>query len=158
MSHIEPMLMEVVENTVAMRDDVLSLLSDADLGLSLGGDNPPLAVEWALLAETQRHYTDALRTFRMTWEGYRPHMEDAQSIASLKAVFARQDAEMAAVISGLSADDVAGRQVDHGEWQVSVDIHTSMYREALLIFLSRAVMYLRFLGKPIPEKIQLWIG
>ncbi|MBW4437679.1 MAG: hypothetical protein KME04_11125 [Pleurocapsa minor GSE-CHR-MK-17-07R] len=158
MNHIEPMLMGVITETVEMRDQVLGLISDQDLGLSLGGDNPPFALEWALLAETQRHYTDALRTFRMTWEGYAPNMADAQSVASLKAVFARQDAEMDAVLNGLSADDVASRQVDHGEWQQSVDIHMSVYREALLIFLSRAVVHLRFLRKPIPEKIQLWIG
>ena len=158
MSHIGPMLLSVLKETAEMRDEVLSLLTDADLGLSLGGDNPPFAVEWALLAETQRLYIDSLRTFRMGWEGYHPNMADAQSVASLKDIFARLDEEMDTVIEGLSAEDVANRSVDRGTWHTSVNVQLSIYREALIIFLSRAVVHLRALRTPVPEKIQNWIG
>jgi hypothetical protein len=144
-----------------LRDQLMKILADDDLSYRVGGANPSLGGLCREIGEIERSYIDSFKTFRLDF-AYRnadPRLE--KSVAALSSWYAELDSELTAALQGLSEDDIANRTIDRTDFpgfapvlRVQLDI----YKEALLIFYSKADVYLRALRKTPPEQWRKWIG
>jgi hypothetical protein len=143
----------------SLRDQMMGLLSDADLAFTPGGANPPLGELCRVIGEVQTAYIASFRTFTLDF-GYRhPDPSIARSVARLSQWYGELDAELRQVVEGLSDEDVQGRLVQRGpEFQVLPHVQLLIYQEALLIFYGKASVYLKALGKQLPEQWRAWIA
>ncbi|HJZ48156.1 MAG TPA: hypothetical protein VKE41_13350 [Roseiflexaceae bacterium] len=143
----------------AMRDQLMEILTDSDLGYSPGGANPPLGVLCREIGEVEQSYIDSFKTFRLdfSYRNTTPGLE--RSVVQLKSWYAELDAQLRAAIEGLSEQDISSRMVDRGgDFKLPMQIQLDVYKEALLIFYGKAVVYLRAIGKTPPEQMQEWLG
>jgi hypothetical protein len=68
------------------------------------------------------------------------------------------DRDLKATIEALSEDAIQNRKVDRGpDFKVSPLIHLTIYNEALLIFYGKVSVYLKMMGKTLPQQWQAWI-
>ena len=145
----------------ALRAQLMEILSDDDLGYQVGGANPSLGALCREIGEIERSYIESLKTFRQDF-GYRnadPRLES--SVAALSAWYAELDGELRAAIEGLSEDDIANRTIDRldfPDFKPLVRVQLDIYREALLIFSTKVSVYLRAMGKRLPQQWREWIG
>ena len=147
----------ILHETEAIRCALMDMLTDDELRCKLPGDNPSLGELCVEIGQVQQSYIDSLKTFKQDWN-YRPVPAAlATSVEKLKAWYSQLDSEMDAVFSGFSEQDIVTRTIARG---LSVPVRTQLhiYREALLIFYAKAVVYLRSLNKPLPPQMAEWIG
>ena len=88
-----------------------------------------------------------------------PRLES--SVAALSSWYAELDRELRAAIESLSEDDIANRTMDRRDFpdfKPLVRVQLDIYREALLIFATKVSVYLRAMGKGLPQQWQEWIG
>jgi uncharacterized damage-inducible protein DinB len=142
----------------SIRDQLMEILTDSDLGYSPGGANPPLGVLCREIGEVEQAYIQSFKTFRLdfSYRNTTPGLD--RSVAQLKSWYAELDAELKAALEGLSEDDVRNRMVDRGHFKLPPQIQLSIYNEALLIFYGKVIVYLRTMGKTPPEQMQEWLG
>lgn len=141
----------------ARRDELMDLLSDADLDYSPGGANPSLGQLCAELGATQAAYVESFRTFKIDFTSVSDDSLPA-TVSALRAWYARLDEELEAALRAISDDDVATRQIDRGDFQVPIPINLDLLREALLIFYGKASVYAKAMGKGLPPTWQMWFG
>jgi len=147
----------------SLRNELVELLGDADLGATVGGGTSTLGALCREIGEIEHSYVESLRSFRQDF-GYRhPDPAVESSVAALAAWYAQLDHELAAAIADLSEDDIATRRIvredfDIDEFSPLPATHLDIYREALLIFYGKVSVYLRALGRPLPPRWQHWIG
>ena len=145
----------------ALRDQLMELLTDEDLGTRLGGETMSLGEICREMGEVERSYVDSLETFRQDWQ-YRnddPRMET--SVSALRDWYRDMDRELMETIRALSEHDIADRRIvrsDFPELLPQVAFQLDQYRECLVIFSGKASVYQRALGKPFPEQWRTWIG
>jgi len=145
----------------ALRAQLMEILSDEDLGYRVGGTNPSLGALCREIGEVEYSYIESLKTFRQDF-AYRnadPRLES--SVAALSSWYAELDRELRAAIESLSEDDIANRTVDRRDFpdfKPMVRVQLDIYREALLIFATKVSVYLRAMGKGLPQQWQEWIG
>jgi hypothetical protein len=143
----------------AMRNQLMEILTDADLDYTPGGANPPLGVLCRELGEVERAYIESFKTFTLDFSYRNPEPGLEHSVARLSAWFADLDRELKATIAGLSEDDIRQRVVDRGGgFTLPPQITLSVYNEALLIFYGKVIVYLRAAGKLVPEQWADWLG
>ena len=143
----------------AMRGQMLGLLSDDELRFSPGGANRPLGELFREIGETERAYIDSFKQFTCDFSYRNPEPGMAESTARLAAWYAELDAELKAVIEGLTEEQVRGQRVHRGpNFEPPMQIQLSIYQEALLIFYGKASVYLKGLEKPMPEQVRNWIA
>jgi hypothetical protein len=153
----------IIENELPgnqiLRDDLMTMLSDDDLAYKLPGDNPTLGELCVELGQTQQIYSHSFRTLELDW-GYRGSMPEVpNSVASIKAWYETLDAELHEALSGLTEEGIHNREIDRGYGFIaSPHIQFEVYREAVLVFYAKAVVYLRALQKPISEEWKRWVG
>ena len=143
----------------AIRPALMETLTDADLGYCPGGANPSLGVLCREIGEVERAYIDSFKTFVLdfSYRNSTPGLE--HSVAQLVAWYAELDADLKVTIEDLSEEDISSRLVDRGgDFKLPLQIQLNVYQEALLIFYSKAIVYLRALGKTPPQQMQEWIG
>lgn len=149
----------VLEQTQALRNQLMEILTDADLSYSPGGENPTLGALCREMGEVQQAYITSFQTFEQDF-GYRvedPELE--RSVERLAAWFQALDGELRAVLESLSEEDIQNRVIDRGGGFVLPPfIQLHIYREALLIFYGKASVYLKALGKTLSEQWQSWIA
>lgn len=149
----------ILEQTQALRYQLMEILNDKDLGYSPGGDNPTLGGLCREMAEVEQSYIISFQTFQQSFDY---HIEDAGlegSVEQLATRFQAMDHELKAALSTLSEEDVQKRLVDRGGgFVVPVLVQLHIYREALLIFYGKASVYLKALHKTLPEQWQAWIA
>jgi hypothetical protein len=142
-----------------LREQLIAALTDADLGYTPGGTNPPLGVLCREIGEVEQAYIDSFKTFVLDFSYRNTTPGLATSVAQLAAWYANLDADLKATIAGLSEEDISSRLVDRGgDFKLPLQIQLNVYQEALLIFYGKAVVYLKAMGKPLPERMQEWIG
>jgi uncharacterized damage-inducible protein DinB len=146
-----------VEPTHAMRFTLLEMLTDADLAFTPGGDAMTLGALCRECGDVQHAYVESLKHFTQdfAWKHPDPAMET--SLNKLREWYTAMDAEMKAVLSAMSEDDLK-KQIDRQGFTVPVTLQMDIYLQALLIFFGKAVTYLRVMQKPIPQKFVDWIG
>lgn len=142
----------------ALREQMLDLLSDADLAYRLPGNNLTLGELCAEMGYIQQVYTDSFRTLSQNWEHRDSHPETPLSVAGLRAWYHTLDADLLAALEPLSDDDLRARIVNRGDFQVSSRVQFEIYHEAVLIFYAKASIYLKALEKPYTGQWISWIG
>lgn len=149
----------VLEQTQALRGQLMEVLSDEDLAYSPGGDNPTLGGLCREMAEVQQSYIISFQTFVQSFD-YRieePGLEG--SVEQLATRFQAMDQELKAALATLSEEDIQKRVIDRGGGFVAPPtLQLHIYREALLIFYGKASVYLKALGKTMPQQWQAWIA
>jgi hypothetical protein len=142
----------------ALRGQLLELLSDEDLRFTPGGDNPPLGALCVEIGEVQHAYIQSFMDWRMDLSYRNPEPGLVESVSQLASWYKILDAELEAVISHLSEEDIKTRQIDRGGWSATSLIQLEVYKEALLIFYGKVSVYLKAMGKPRPQQWREWIA
>ncbi len=146
-----------------LRDQLLEILADADLGFRVGTGTTSLGALCREIGEIEQSYVVSFRTFRQDF-GYRnPDPQLESSVAALSAWYSALDRELMAVLESLSDDDVANRRIVRNDFDIDdfaplPPVQLDIYREALLIFYGKASVYLRAMGRALPPQWQEWIG
>ena len=142
-----------------LRDQLMGMISDADLAYKLPGNNPTLGELCEEMGQSQQIYTQSFKTFQQDWV-YRGSKPDAtNSVASLQTWFKQLDSEMLEALSGLSEEDVQNKHIDRGDgFTPSLSVQYQIYHEALLIFYAKAIVYLKAMEKQITAQWKSWIG
>ena len=145
---------------LALRGQLLDVLSDDDLAFSLGGTTLTIGALCREIGQVEQSYIDSFRTFTQTFD-YRdadPAVE--QNVDALGTWWAELDRELAAVLEAVSEDDLAaGRRLERpDQYSLSIPAQTDVYREALLIFYAKISIYLRAQGRPLPGDWEGWIA
>jgi hypothetical protein len=146
-----------------LRDQLMDILSDEDLGLRLGGGTASLGALCREIGEIEHAYVEGFRTFRQDFS-YRNSDPDLEhSVAALKKWYAQLDRDLMAAVETLSEDDIATRRIVRGDFAEGYfsplpKVQLDVYREALLIFYGKVTVYLRAIGRPLPGQWADWIG
>jgi uncharacterized damage-inducible protein DinB len=143
----------------ALRNQLMEMLSDDDLGYSPGGENRTLGALCREMGEVEHAYAQSFKTFRQDFH-YRNEEEGlAGSVARLTAWFAALDEELKAALEALSEEEIQNRVIDRGGgFTLPPTIQLHVYREALLIFYGKTSVYLKAMDKVLPEQWQAWIA
>lgn len=139
-----------------VRDGLLDSLEDSDLGFEIPG-NPIFGLLWAEHAAVERSYVDSFKTFQQDWSlGVDASL--GVSVERLKAEFKKLDAELVEALEAISDADVQTKLIDRGGWGLSVGAQVHTLREALIIVMGKATVYLRAMGKIVPQRVIDWVG
>lgn len=147
---------DMLHETQNIRRELLDALTDAELSFKLPG-NPTLGELFVVMGQVQESYISSYKTFKQDWNFKPVAPELAGSVEKLKAWFAQLDADLDAAISALSDDDVEKRMIDRG-FPIPPRVQLHVYREGVLIYGGKAVVYFRAMGKPLPKQVGEWIG
>jgi hypothetical protein len=147
----------------ALRDQLMDVLSDADLAFDLGGGTLTLGALCRQIGEVEQAYIESFRTFRRDFSYRYPEPAIEQDRGALIAWFRRLDDDLLTALEGLSAEDVSERRIegadfDPGAFAPLPTVQLDIYREALLIFYGKASVYLRALGITLPGDWPAWIA
>jgi hypothetical protein len=137
----------------------MAILDDDDLGFQLAGDNPTLGALCLKMGEVQQAYIQSFKTFTQDFSYRFEEPEIQDSVEKLSGWFKVLDAELRATIEALPEDDIQNRLINRGgDFKIPPRIQLEIYKEALLIFYGKVSVYLKALGKTIPEQWVSWIG
>jgi hypothetical protein len=147
----------------ALRDQLMEILTDEDLGLRLGGESASLGALCREIGEIEHAYVKSFRTFRQDFSDRNLDPQLEISVAALNAWYAELDRDLMAAVAALSEEDIAGRRIIRGDFDEEFfsplpKIQLDVYREALLIFYGKVSVYLRAIGRPLPGQWPDWIG
>jgi len=145
----------------ALRERLMTILSDGDLRYRVGGANPSLGELCREIGEIEYSYIESFKTFAADFRYRSSDPELVSSVAALSAWYAELDAELRSTIEGLSEDDVANRTVHRSDlpgFAPRLPIQLDIYKEALLIFYGKVDVYLRVLEKEPPQQWREWIA
>jgi hypothetical protein len=148
---------------LGLRDQLMDIISDDDLAVRLGGETATLGALCGEIGEIEQSYVESLRTFQQDFAYRNADRGLEDSVAAIKAWFAQLDRDLMAAIEGLSEDDITNRRIirsdfDEGFFAPLPAKQLDTYREALLIFYGKVSVYLRALGRPLPQLWRDWIG
>lgn len=150
---------EILEQTQALRNQLVEILTDDDLGYSPGGENLTLGGLCREMGEVQQAYISSFQTFEQNFDFRAGDPQLERSVEQLRDWFQVLDRELKAALESLSEEDIQNRLIDRGGGFVLPPIlQLHIYREALLIFYGKASVYLKALGKTRPEQWQTWIA
>jgi hypothetical protein len=146
-----------------LRDQLMEILGDDDLGVGLGGETASLGALCREIGEIEQSYVDSLRTFRQDFAYRNPDPRLEHSVVALKAWYAELDHDLMVAIEGLSEDDIEDRRIVRGDFDEDYFAplpkqQLDVYREALLIFYGKVSVYLRAIERPLPQLWRDWIG
>ncbi len=142
----------------ALRDQMLDLLTDADLSFAPSEASKPLGALCREIGETEYGYLESFKTGQHDFGYHNPEPLLMGSVAVLKGWYASMDADLHATLAALSDDDLARPIQREADWSLSVKEQLDIYKEALLIFYGKADVYLKLLGKPLSEQWRAWIA
>lgn len=142
-----------------LRDQLLTVVSDADLAYKLPGKNPTLGDLLVELGEIEGVYTHSLETATLDWT-YRQLPAPAPiTISSLQAWFEAQDHAMKAAMEHFTEEELHIDQIDRGHGFVaSAFVQHEIYREAVYIFYGKLSVYLKALGRDAGEEWVVGVG
>lgn len=145
--------LEILKQTLNLRDEVLQSLANADLAYRLPG-NLSLGELVREFGSVEAAYTRSFREFSLR---FTEAPAEPGTLEGLREWFAGLDRELVEALSALQDADLE-RPVDRGGWSLPAEVNFHVFREAVLIFAAKAVVYLRALGKPLPGQLEAWIG
>lgn len=149
----------VFEMYQALRNQLMELLTDNDLGYQPGGQNPTLGALCREIGEAEHAYIESFKTFKQDFSYRNEEPGLAGSVEKLSTWFGELDRELKTTISGLSEEDIQNRKIDRGgDFTLPPQIQLEVYKEALLIFYGKVDVYLKALGKTLSQQWQDWIG
>lgn len=143
----------------SLRNQLMAILSDEELAFKPGGGNLSLGILCREIGEVQFSYIQSFETLKQDFS-YR-NLESGLdgSVARLQAWFEELDNQLRLVIEGFSEDDLQNKMIDRGDnFIIPPRIQLEIYKEALLIFYGKSSVYLKMMGKQLPEQWQEWIN
>ena len=143
----------------AMRNQLMEILSDADLIFQPQGENETLGALCLEIGETEASYIQSFKTFKQDFSYRKEEMGLERSVDRLAAWFGDLDRELKSALEAISEKELRDRVVDRGGgFMMPLHIQLDVYKEALLIFYGKVSVYLKALGKERPQQWQEWIG
>jgi hypothetical protein len=143
----------------SLRDQMMGLLSEADLAFTPGSPNPPLGDLCREMGEVQQAYIESFSSWAFSHSYHGSAPASADSLAGLIAWYAELDQRLEAAVAALSDEDLASKVVDRGpNFKIPAFVQLEIYKEALLIFYGKSSVYLKLLGKPLSQQWQDWIA
>ena len=146
-----------IEAAHGMRSQLFTILSDADLAFSPGGQTMTFGALCRQMGETEHAYIQSLKTLKQEWSYHHSEADVASHVARLKEWFQTLDDEMQAILTTFWDED-GKKTIDRGGGTVTVEFQLDVYLQAVLIFLGKATIYLRAVNKPLPKEFQEYIG
>ncbi len=143
----------------ALRSQLMAMLSDEDLSFQLGGENLPLGLLCREIGEIEVSY---IRSFESFSQDFTYRNEEAGlegSVARLTTWYEQLDSKLETVMTGFTDEELENSHIDRGgNFIISPRIQLEIYKEALLIFYGKVSVYLKAMGKTLPEQWLAWIG
>lgn len=148
----------VLEQTLKLRHEIIAVLTDDDLTYALPGSNPTLGVLCRESGQIDVAYTRSFKTFTFsnTYVPVDPAIES--SVDALRSWLEQTESDLKAALRALSEDDIQKTVKRPFGFTPPVGVQFHIYRESLLIFAAKAVVYLNATGKTIPPQVAGWIG
>ena len=142
-----------------MRDQLLTVVSDADLAYKLPGQNPTLGGLLIEMGDIEGVYTHSFETFTLD-RAHREVPPPAQmTIAGLRAWFEAQDDAMNKALSRFTDDELQVDRIDRGHGFIaSPFVQYEVYREAVYIFYGKLSVYLKALERDAGEEWAVGVG
>lgn len=149
---------ELLTYYLPLRRQLLEILDDDDLAYSPGGSNLPLGDLIRENGEIETAYIRSFRDFSLDF-GYRhPDPGSVATVNNLAAWLEDLDAQLKDSLEGISEEDAENRKIDRGGgFIVSPAFNLDVYREALLLFCGKAYVYLKVMGKALPDQWKEWL-
>ena len=142
-----------------LRYDLLKALTDSDLAYKLPGNNPTLGELFREIGEIEYSYIQSFKTFKYDLSYRNTEPELATSVIHLQVWYTALDQEFETVMRGFSEEDLQHKQIDRGHgFTPSAYVQFEIYREALLMFYAKAIVYFKALQKPLKEEWRVAIG
>jgi uncharacterized damage-inducible protein DinB len=148
---------DIFEHYQALREQLLNVLSDEDLEFRPFPDTLTLGQLCHEIGQTEQSYIDSFKTFEQNWDHENDPLVQPESVEALREWFRGLDEALKSAVSSLSDEQVKEGIIERG-FDVRPSTQIDIYKEALLIFYGKASIYLRALGKPLPERWPSWIG
>jgi hypothetical protein len=143
----------------ALRDELMDILTDADLAFRVNNANPPLGALCREIGETQRSYIESFQTFAQDFSYRNPDAALERNLDALTSWYAALDRDLRAAVERLTDEDFATKTIDRGGgFRLPPKTQLVFYQEALLIFYGKVSVYLKALGRTLPEQWRVWIG
>jgi len=142
--------------TQVMREQLMDILSDSDLAFTPGGANPTLGEICKEMGEVEYSYIGSIKLLKHDWSYRNAEPGLAGNVSQLKAWFTKLDDQLKVAMEGLNDEDLT-KTIDRG-WPVNMGTQLHVYREALLIYYGKIAVYLKAMGKTMPQQWQEWIG
>ena len=79
------------------------------------------------------------------------------TVDALKHLFADLDKQLFTTLEQLTEEDIT-KSIDRGSWNLSAEGTLIAYHEAVLIFTTKATVYLRAIGQKLTGQLEAWIG
>src|SRR3954453_5127488 len=126
---------EEIRGHDSMRDHLLTVVSDADLGYEMPGDNPTLGELLIEMGNLQGVYTHSFDTFDLDWTHRQLPSPEEITLASLRTWFDAQDEAMKASLDRFTEAELQIDRIDRGDGFIaSPFVQHQVYREAVYIF------------------------
>jgi hypothetical protein len=143
----------------SLRNQMMDVLTDEDLGFQIGQQNPTFGALCKEMGEVEYAYIQSFKTFKGDFSYLLDDPEMENNVSKLTAWYQSLDIELKAAIAELTEEDLKNRAIDRGgDFHLPPQIQLDVYKEALLIFYGKASVYLKALDKPMPQQWQEWIG
>lgn len=148
---------EVFELYQALRGQLMDVLGDEDLMFRPFPDMLTLGQLCHEIGQTEASYIESFKTFEQSWEHEHDPLVQPESVAAMQEWYAGMDRELKTVVSALTDEQIKEGIIKRG-FDVRPRTQLDIYKEALLIFYGKVSIYLRALGKPLPDSWPDWIG
>lgn len=156
MNQIETEFFGLLDMTYNVRNGAIATLDGGDLTFSLPGC-PSVGEVLQAFGDVSASYADSFKTMKQDFSVTAAGRAGITSGETAIEWLAGLDAELKAALSALSDDDLV-KPIDRGGWQMPVMANFHTYREAVLILFGKLDIYLRALGKDLPEEWVAWVG
>lgn len=143
----------------SLRDQLMAVLSDEDLKFTPGGENPTLGALCREIGEVQQSYIDSLKNLEQDFSYRYDDSNIENRVSLLTAWFETLDSELKSTLESLSDEQLESQVIDRGGgFKLPISLQIDIYKEALLIFYGKVVVYLKAMGKERPKQWQEWLG
>src|SRR5215216_4647306 len=106
----------VYHETQVMREQLMNMLTDADLAFTPGGSNPTLGELCKQIGEVEYTYIGSLKLLKHDWSYRNNEAGLAGSVSQLKTWYSKLDEQLKTMMEGLSDEDL-NKTIDRG-WPV----------------------------------------
>ena len=142
-----------------LRDQLLTVVSDADLEYKLPGQNPTLGELLVELGEIQGIYTHSFESLTFDRSHRQLPPPTRITIASLQVSFEAQDAAMENALNRFTDEELHVDRIDRGHaFIASPFVQHEIYREAVYIFYGKLSVYLKALERDAGEEWATGVG
>jgi len=145
----------ILKQTIPMRDDIIDMLDDADLEYSLEG-NPTIGELLRRMGDIQHSYINSFETFKQNFSDFSDDDSLAKSTDKLKTMFSELDEKLENALEAITDEQFKSQLIDRGfPMSIGAQLHT--FREGILTEVSKLSVYLRTMGKELPQQVKDWI-